>query len=174
MGIERSLVKRLVPSCLRGKHNFSQHTMKLAILISLFVIGLTNVNEKTRTIDYNGKAVKTTFAIPQEFYGTYAGIRDGYLTLDSDGTGTYSYDVFGFAPEDCKKDVIKIEWGFLLDEKNNIVSFQREYGKSYPILMKSTSTVSFQGCRKEVMLDFIMKYKDGSLGVSSSDDWVKK
>lgn len=144
------------------------------MLISLIVIGSIGINEKTRTIDYNGKAVKTTFAIPQEFYGTYAGIHDGYLRLESDGTGTYNYDVFGFAPAGCKKDVIKIEWGFLLDEKNNIVSFQREYGKSYPILMKSTSPISFQGCRKKVMLDFIMKYKNGSLGVSSSDDWLKK
>lgn len=147
--------------------------MKLTFLIALFFIGLSGGNEKTRTIDYNGKSVKTTFDIPEEFYGTYAGSKSGYLTLKEDGSGAYNYDVFAFAPSDCKKDIINIEWGFLLDENNNIVSFEREYGLSYPVLMKSTSATSFQGCRKEVMLDFIMVYKDGKIGVSSSDDWTK-
>lgn len=148
--------------------------MKLALLAMLLFIGTSDVNEKIRTINYNGQAVKTTYGIPMEFYGTYAGAKKGYLELKADGTGTYNYDVFGFAPSECEKGAIQIEWGFLLDDNNGIVSFQREYGLSYPILMKSTSSASFQGCRKEVMLDFIMKYKDGSLGISSSDDWVKQ
>ena len=148
--------------------------MKLTLLFSLLVIISAGMHEKTRTIEYNGKAVKTTYEIPAEFYGTYAGAKKGYLTLQQDGTGIYNYDIFGFASSECKKDVIHIEWGFLLDEKNNIVSFEREYGRSYPILLKSTGATSFQGCRTEVMLDFIMKYKNGSLGISSSDDWLKQ
>lgn len=147
--------------------------MKLTLFITLLTIAFSGVGEKTRTIYYNGQSVKTTFAVPEQFYGTYAGAKSGYLTLNADGTGMYSYDVFGFAASDCKKDIIKLEWGFLLNEKNEIVSFEREYGLSYPVLMQSTSATSFQGCRKPVMLDFIMVYKDGKIGVSSSDDWVK-
>ena len=66
-----------------------------------------------------------------------------------------------------------MEWGFLVDEKDSLVAFDREYGKSYPLLMKSVSETQFQGCRKEVMLDFVMVYENGKLGVSSSDDWEK-
>lgn len=128
---------------------------------------------KVRTIEYNGKAVKTTFNAPDKFYGTYKGRKAGFLTLNQDGTGEYRYDVFGFAPSTCKKAPIKVEWGFLIDEKGKLVEFDREYGQSFPILLQSTGSNSFQGCRKPVMLDFIMVYKNGQIGVSSSDDWVK-
>lgn len=148
--------------------------MKLALFITILFVGITGANEKSRTIEYNGQPVNTTFEVPSQFYGKYAGAKTGYLELREDGTGIYNYDVFGFAPSECKKGPINIEWGFLLDENNQIVSFEREYGRSYPILMESTSLTSFQGCRKRVMLDFIMEYKNGSLGVSSSDDWVKE
>ncbi|ELR72352.1 hypothetical protein C900_01634 [Fulvivirga imtechensis AK7] len=147
--------------------------MKIVLFITCLLF-FSGVNEKNRTIEYNGQAVKTTFDVPQTFYGTYSGNKKGYLTLKADGTGTYNYDVFGFAPDGCKKGIIEIEWGFLLDDNNKIVSFEREYGRSYPILMESTSPTSFQGCRKRVMLDFIMEYKNGKLGVSSSDDWMKE
>ena len=129
--------------------------------------------DKTRHIDYNGKKVKTTYNAPSEFYGIYKGKKEGYLKLNEDGSGEYRYDVFGFAPASCKPSAIAIEWGFLVDEKDSLVSFKREYGLSYPILMKCTGDTRFQGCRKEVMLDFIMKYNKGGLGVSSSDDWIK-
>lgn len=148
--------------------------MKLTLILTLLLFFSSGKDDKIRTIDYNGKSVKTTFEIPVEFYGKYAGQRDGYLLLKEDGTGEYNYDVFGFAPSNCKKDVIRVEWGFLLDENNQIVSFEREYGRSYPVLFKSIGATSFQGCRKQVMLDFVMQYKNGHLGVSSSDDWVKK
>ncbi|UII23533.1 hypothetical protein [Fulvivirga ligni] len=143
----------------------------LSILISL---ALFTSGEKIREIEYNGTPVKTTFNIPSELYGKYTGRKTGYLQLNDDGTGTYNYDVFGFAPESCKKGAIQMEWGFLLDENNEIVKFQREYGLSYPILMKSTGDTQFQGCRTPVMLDFILVKKDGTVAVSSSDDWIKK
>ncbi|MDH5475044.1 MAG: hypothetical protein OEX22_05075, partial [Cyclobacteriaceae bacterium] len=80
---------------------------------------------------------------------------------------------FGFAPASCKNQPIKIEWGFMLDKNNEILKFEREYGFSYPILLKSVGDTSFKGCRDQVLLDFILEYKDGTLGVSSSDDWKK-
>lgn len=123
---------------------------------------------------YNGSDVKTTYEVASKFYGLYKGRKSGFLELNADGTGRYNYDVFGFAPETCKKGIINIEWGFLVDEKDKVVSFSREYGESFPILMKSVSNTKFQGCRKEVLLDFIMVYEDGKIGVSSSDNWVKR
>jgi len=143
--------------------------------ISLFLVLFLSwtVNDKIRTIEYNGKPVKTTFGVSEKFLGMYKGAKTGFLQLNADGTGTYEYDVFGFAPASCKKGSIAMEWGFLVDKKGEVVSFDREYGKSYPILMKSTGETQFQGCRTPVMLDFIMEYKDGQLGVSSSDDWTK-
>ena len=141
--------------------------------ILLACLLLAFINLEIRVIEYNGQEVRTTFTTPSKFYGLYKGRKEGFLTLNSDGTGQYQYDVFGFAPKDCKADIIDIEWGFIVDENDSVVSFSREYGRSYPLLMKSTGTTQFQGCRTAVMLDFIMEYKDGSLGVSSSDDWKK-
>ncbi|MTI20643.1 hypothetical protein E1176_06390 [Fulvivirga sp. RKSG066] len=147
--------------------------MKAPVLFVLLFLGIFS-NEKVRIIEYNGNEVKTTYAVDAQFYGKYAGAKTGYLILNEDGTGVYNYDVFGFAPATCKKDVINIEWGFLLDENDQVVSFEREYGLSYPILMKSLGNTQFQGCRTPVMLDFIMVYKNGDIGVSSSDDWIKE
>ncbi len=143
---------------------------KVALLFycSLFL----SVND-ARIIAYNGKDVRTTFSAPEKFFGVYSGRKKGFLKLNENGTGEYKYDVFGFAPVDCSAQIISLEWGFILDDSDNIVSFEREYGQSYPILLKSVGETQFQGCRKEVILDFIMEYKDGTLGVSSSDDWKK-
>ena len=140
----------------------------LFILLSILIS-----NNDVRTINYNGKDVRTTFSANEKFYGTYTGRKKGYLKLNKDGSGEYLYDVFGFAPASCAPKSISLEWGFLVDETDKIVSFKREYGKSYPILLKSTGDTQFQGCRKKVVLDFILEYKDGTLGVSSSDDWKK-
>lgn len=125
-------------------------------------------------MEYNGATVNTTYDVEATFYGQYKGRKSGYLLLNEDGTGVYAYDVFGFAPGSCKKQPIAIKWGFLIDENGTVVYTKREYGLSYPILLESTGETSFQGCQKKVMLDFIMKYKNGQLGVSSSDDWVKE
>jgi len=62
---------------------------------------------------------------------------------------------------------------FLINKEGGVVKFDREYGYSYPILLNSTGETSFQGCREAVLLDFLLEYKDGSLGVSSSDNWKK-
>ena len=140
-----------------------------AILLVLLIS-----TEKTRVFEYNGSKVNTTYDVDAKFYGTYEGRKTGYLILNKDGTGTYNYDVFGFAPVSCKKEAIQIEWGFLLKDDGSIVAFNREYGKSLPILFKSVSETKFQGCKTEILLDFIMEYKDGKLGVSSSDDWTKE
>ena len=143
----------------------------LVILASLLLCTVSN--EKTRTIHYDGKDYLTTYGVPERFVGIYSGAGEGYLELKQDGTGVYNYDIF-FAPPECRKEPINLEWGFLLDEKSNIVFFERKYGKSYPVLLKSTGETSFQGCREQVMLDFILEYTDGPLNVSSSNDWIKE
>lgn len=146
--------------------------MKLSIILS-FLVALFISNDKIRVIHYEGQDINTTYAVSEDFLGEYKGRKSGYLILNEDGTGLYKYDIFGFAPASCKNQPIKIEWGFMIDKNNEILKFDREYGFSYPILLKSIGETSFKGCRDEVLLDFILEYKDGSLGVSSSDDWKK-
>lgn len=141
----------------------------LAVL--LFIA--SSMNDSIRIFEYQGQQVRTTFDVDEVFLGQYSGRKSGYLLLNNDGSGIYRYDIFGFAGTNCKSGEIKMEWGFLVNEEDQIVSFKREYGKSYPILMRATGINSFQGCREKIMLDFIMEYKDGQLGVSSSDDWIK-
>ncbi len=143
--------------------------MKYLIVTALFLF----IDRDIRIIEYNGSNVKTIYEVDPKFYGEYKGRKSGFLTLNEDGTGEYRYDVFGFAPASCIRQTIDIEWGFLLDDNGEMVKFKREYGLSYPILLKSTGETKFQGCQKEIMLDFIMEYKNGQLGVSSSDDWIK-
>lgn len=148
--------------------------MKIILTISLLWISTwSNSGEKDRIIIYDGQEVNTTYDVPEKFIGSYKGNKSGYMMLNEDGTGLYKYDIFGFAPKSCKNQPIQIEWGFLLSKEGNIVKFDREYGYSYPILLNSKGTTSFQGCREKVLLDFILEYKDGSLGVSSSDNWKK-
>ena len=142
-------------------------------LVFLWLCTWNPSGEKDRTITYEGQEINTTFEVSSKFIGTYKGNKSGFLMLNEDGTGLYKYDIFGFAPKSCKNQPIQIEWGFLLRKEGGIVKFDREYGNSYPILLKSTSETSFQGCRESVLLDFILEYKDGSLGVSSSDNWKK-
>jgi len=143
-------------------------------IYSLLIIFLFNQADPVRVFTYHDKEVKTTWKVDALFYGKYSGRKSGYLELKNDGTGIYKYDYFAFALAGCKNIPVKIEWGFLLDENGEIVRHEREYGFSYPILYKSTGEVSFRGCREEMMLDFIMVYKNGTVGVSSSDDWILK
>ncbi len=140
------------------------------LLILLFFLW---PNDNIRLIEYNGSSVKTTFEVDNKFIGEYTGRKKGYLKLNADGTGAYNYDVYGFSSENCDKEVIQVQWGFLVDDNGKLVSFAREYGRSYPILLQCVGKPKFQGCRTQVLLDFIMEYKDGKLGVSSSDDWIK-
>lgn len=129
--------------------------------------------ENVREMEYNGKSYRTTFNVG-EFNGIYSGSKDGYLELKPDGTGTYVYDIFGVAPADCKKGPISLRYGFLLDENDSLVRMERDYGYSYPILLESTGETAFQGCRTRVMLDFLMVYNNGGIGLSSSDDWIRQ
>ena len=143
------------------------------LLISLLLFFQTDEDPQFRIIRYNGSDVKTTWKVDDRFYGKYEGSKSGFLELKKDGSGGYKYDVFGFAKPGCKKGVIEMEWGFLVDGDGDLVKFEREYGYSYPILLRSKSEDrSFKGCREQVMLDFIFD-KSGVLGVSSSDDWEK-
>ena len=137
-------------------------------ILSFFQIQNTN----DRIITYRGEEYKTTTTVNERFIGTYKGRKSGYLKLNKDGTGTYKYDMFGMAPVSCKRIPIRFEWGFLIDSTNQVVKRKRDYGHSYPILLKSTSETCFQGCRTPVMMDFILD-KKGVLNVSSSDDWKK-
>lgn len=148
----------------------------IAILFScLSVIGIitgTETGEKDRIIVYYDTEFKTTYEVPEMFYGVYEGRKAGYLKLNPDGTGEYKYDIFGLAPASCERKPIQFNWGFILDEQGKLVKNKRDYGFSYPVLFESTGSNSFQGCRKVVLKDFILQRGD-ILHVSSSDDWQK-
>ncbi len=137
------------------------------------ILSLIQFNSsEERIINYRGDDYNTTISVDSKFIGIYKGRKTGYLELKKDGTGTYKYDLFGYAPSTCKRQAITIEWGFVLDDKGEIQKRKREYGFSYTILLKSTSETTFQGCRTPVMMDYILD-KNGVLNVSSSDDWKR-
>lgn len=147
----------------------------ISVLFSFFlgVLPLIPKQEaKERIIIYNDTKYQTTFDVSAEFYGEYKGRKTGHLILRKDGTGEYKYDIFGLAPTSCKRGPIQFIWGFIVNEKGDIVRNERAYGFSYPVLLKSSGENSFQGCRTEVMMDFILR-KGEKLQVSSSDDWEK-
>ena len=122
---------------------------------------------------HHEKEVKTTYQVDEKFYGVYTGRKNGHLKLNSDGTGAYLYDYQAFLPENCEKGEIPFDWGFILDEKGEIVKFERSYGYSYPIIYSCTGLNSFQGCTQTSLIDYLLVYKDGTITVSSSDDWHK-
>jgi len=127
---------------------------------------------KDRIITYNGTDYQTTYAAAAEFIGVYQGKKTGFLRLSADGTGEYKYDIFGYAPASCERKPIAFIWGFMLNKKGKISKNERDYGFSYPILLQSTGANSFQGCRTDVLKEYILS-KGKSLHVSSSDDWQK-
>jgi len=140
----------------------------------LLLTVLVKPSENNRTFIVEDQPVKTTIAVESKFLGTYKGRKSGYLKLNADGTGEYLYDIF-LANNECRKDTIAIEWGFLLSESDEIIKFERAYGFSYPILYRSISETSFQSCSRKIMLDYILEYNmEEFLTVSSSDDWIKE
>jgi len=142
-------------------------------ICSLFISHIAPIlNDKERTIVYGETEYKTTFAVPAEFIGTYEGRKTGFLKLNADGTGEYKYDIFGYAPASCERKPITFIWGFILDKDGKLTKNKRDYGFSYPILLESTGPNSFQGCRTEVLKEFILN-RGNTLHVSSSDDWQK-
>ena len=146
--------------------------MKAVVLIFILLPLIFESNEKTRQLDHNGSKVKTTFKIDKKFFGRYEGSKLGFLQLDDDGNGIYRYDYKGLGP-DCPGEEIQFRWGFILDDSNEIVKLERSYGYSYPIIYNCSGENAFQGCTKRTMVDFILVYKDGTITISSSDDWVK-
>jgi len=144
----------------------------LYLLILPILSFLQLQTNEDRIIMYEGNEYKTTIHVEANFLGTYKGKKSGYLQLNADGTGIYKYDVFGLAPSSCERTPITFEWGFLLNEKGEVLKRERDYGYSYPILLKSTSKTTFQGCRTPVLMEYILDI-DGVLNVSSSDDWKK-
>jgi hypothetical protein len=146
--------------------------MKVLALICIFFSFQSGSNEKTRVLEIDGAEITTTFAIDGKFIGKYTGSKNGYLLLDNNGNGSYRYDYLGITP-DCNEEIIDIKWGFILDENGEVVKFKRDYGYSYPIIYNCIGNNTFQGCTKPTMVDYILVYDDGTITVSSSDDWVK-
>jgi hypothetical protein len=144
----------------------------LLVFLALFLQNWKAVPD-VKIFHIDGKDVKVTHKVDGKFYGRYSGHQGGFLLLNTDGTGEYLNDYFGYAQASCKPGPISLSWGFLVDENNNIVRFKRDYGYSYPVVYLSSGEISFQGCRKKYLVDYLMVRPDGTIGVSSSDDWEK-
>ncbi len=146
--------------------------MLILLFIAYFLPNAGGVDD-ARYMHYDGARVKTTYHVPDKFLGEYKGSKPGRLLLAADGTGVYEYGYVGFAGDSCQAKEIPMIWGFIIDDDGAIVSFEREYGHSYPLVYNSTSEVSFQGCTKNAMIDYLLVFKDGTISVSSSDNWKK-
>jgi hypothetical protein len=134
----------------------------------------TSFNENgIRMLQFNGVEVKTTYKVDRKFIGRYSGKKSGYLVLNENGSGSYLYDYHVRSGTQCPEGRIELKWGFLVDEDGDVVRFDRPYGYSYPLIYVSTGEISFQACTKNSMIDYLLVYKDGTITVSSSDDWVK-
>jgi hypothetical protein len=128
-----------------------------------------------RVLNIDNQQVRTTFRVDSRFLGIYRGKRQGYLELRPDGSGTYRYDdaaVPGF--RDCSPGEISLFWGFILTEDGEPLRFERPYGFSYPIVYIATEGQLFQGCSRTALIDYLLEYRNGSITVSSSDDWVRQ
>lgn len=137
------------------------------------ILAGATAGESIRIFWVDNNQIRVTSAVDEEFYGLYKGKKNGYLLLNRDGTGEYKYDIFGVAQEGCKEGTITFEWGCPVDSSNKTVRYRKSYGYSYPVILKCSGEICFQGCSKEYLLEFILDKNDGRLHVSSSDDWVK-
>jgi hypothetical protein len=126
-----------------------------------------------RQLDYNGNKVATTFDVDDKFYGRYQGNKKGFLQLNPDGTGLYKYDYAGLSSS-CDGELIEVNWGFVIDANNEIVRAERPYGYSYPVIYNCSGANAFRNCTERIMVDYILVYKDGTITISSSDDWEKQ
>lgn len=147
--------------------------MKILAFICVILFFQSEPNQKTRKLEIDGGTVITTYAAEGKFYGKYKGSKNGYLILDSVGNGSYRYDYLGISPN-CNEEIIEFKWGFVLDENGDVLKFKREYGYSYPIIYNCIGDNTFQGCTKPTMVDYILEYNDGTITISSSDDWIKQ
>ena len=123
-------------------------------------------------LEHNGSKVLTTYDFDDRFFGKYTGSKGGFLILKEDGTGIYRYD-YEQLSKGCPGTDIAFTWGFILDEKGEVVRFERPYGFSYPVIYNCTGENAFRGCTVRTMVDYIMEYNDGTLSISSSSDWKK-
>ncbi len=146
--------------------------MKASVILFLFIIQQILPGEKIRKLEHNGSKVTTTYSIDDKFLGNYQGNKKGFLQLNSDGSGVYQYDYHGLSTN-CSGENITFIWGFIVDEHGDIVKFKRPYGYSYPIIYNCTGENAFQGCTKRSMIDYLLEYDDGTITVSSSDNWGK-
>lgn len=146
--------------------------MKVIVFLALSLLFSSQTGLSVRQLEFNGSKVNTTFDIDAKFYGKYQGSKQGFLQLNSDGSGQYNYDYSGLS-KSCSSEVIEFDWGFVVDENNEIVRFERPYGYSYPIIYNCSGDNAFQGCTKRTMVDYILVYDNGTITVSSSDDWKK-
>lgn len=153
--------------------------MKVILLVFVVLVQLADwysndvSQNDIRYLMHNGSRVKTTYKVDTDFIGRYTGKKEGFLLLDADGSGVYKYDIHGFARSDCKGGEVRFKWGFILDEEDSIVKFDRPYGFSYPVIFVSSGETGFQDCKKKSMVDYLLVRKDGTIAVSSSDDWVR-
>lgn len=138
-------------------------------ILAIFISGQSS---EFRKLEFEGAQVNTTYQIDKKFYGKYQGSKKGFLQLNADGSGMYSYDYTGLT-KSCSGELIELSWGFVVDENKEVVRFERPYGYSYPIIYNCTGENAFQGCTKRFMVDYILEYKNGTITVSSSDDWKK-
>jgi len=144
----------------------------VSIIVFLLFIFQGEEVEKIRPLEYNGTTINTTYDVEDKFYGKYQGNKSGYLKLNKDGTGIYRYDYAGLS-KSCHGDLIEFKWGFVLNENSEIIKAQRPYGYSYPIVYNCSGQNAFRNCTQRIMVDYILVYKDGTITISSSDDWKK-
>ncbi|BDD03389.1 hypothetical protein [Aureibacter tunicatorum] len=142
----------------------------LAIIIVLFLSAFKDAS-KTRTFNVNGKDVKVLIPNDAQFIGKYKGSKSGFLVLNADGTGEFKYD-YAYNENACPDKSFDIEWGLILESDGMPLKFEREYGYSYPVILKSQSGNHFEGCTEKILVDYLLVKKDG-VHVSSSDDWKK-
>ncbi len=161
-----------IPSIKYNYGLFSATQMKILSTLILVTFLQINPSEKTRFLEYNGSLVKTTFAIDKKFLGRYQGRKKGFLQLNDDGSGIYQYD-YPKLSSDCSGEDITFRWGFIVDKNGEVVKFERPYGYSYPIIYNCFGENAFQGCTKKFMVDYVLEYDDGTITISSSDDWEK-
>ena len=144
--------------------------MKYLLFSTLFLFTAFYSPRSDKAFVFDGKRIKVNHEIGKKFVGKYQGKTGGYLILNEDGTGTYKYD-YSFGT--CSNSPIPISWGLIKADNGSPVSFSRKYGKSYPIFFQSQDGKRFRGCQEEVLEDYLLVYKDGSIEVSTSDDWKK-
>lgn len=147
--------------------------MKIVFLAITVLSTFLQSNPQVRDLHHNGAVVKTTFLIDEKFYGKYQGSKEGFLLLNRDGSGMYNYD-YAALSKTCETAGIEIDWGFIVDEHNEVVRFERPYGFSYPIIYNCSGASAFRNCTQRTMIDYVLVYNDGTITISSSDDWKKQ